>query len=151
MHVDPRLNDIDDCLYRVAARALIIQDDKILLVQELPEMWWGFPGGGVDHGETVQSSLAREIAEELGVPPTEISSGQDIAYYNIGAVSNRIPRMNLFYKVSLPAELLQKTAHVAAWGWFTKSEFLALSLSPSYDKAALAHVVFDKTPHAQPA
>jgi hypothetical protein len=29
MQIDSRLNDIDDCLYRVAARVLIVQDDKV--------------------------------------------------------------------------------------------------------------------------
>jgi len=56
MYVDPRLNQIDDCLYRVATKAIIMQDDKVLLVQETPELWWGFPGGGIDHGETAESA-----------------------------------------------------------------------------------------------
>lgn len=96
MQIDPRLNDIDDCLYRIAARALVIQNDKILLVKENSDMWWAFPGGGVDHGETVESSLVREVEEELGVPAKDISLDFQIAYYNIGNVVNSIPRMNFF-------------------------------------------------------
>jgi 8-oxo-dGTP pyrophosphatase MutT (NUDIX family) len=121
---------------------LIVHDNKVLLVQETPEMWWAFPGGGVDHGETVESCLAREIEEELGVPAKDVSSDFQIAYYNIGKVVNGIPRMNLFYKVSLPEELLEKTAHVATWEWFTKDEFLELAMNPSYDKAKLVDVIF---------
>lgn len=142
MDIDPRLNDIDDCLYRVATRALIVHDDKILLVQEIPEMWWGFPGGGVDHGETAESSLIREIEEELGVPAQDITSDFTIAYYTLGTVSNHIPRMNVFYNVMVPTASLKKTAHVATWAWFTKAEFLDLNLSPSYDKTKLADVIF---------
>ena len=64
MQIDPRLNDIDDCLYRVAARVLIVQDGKVLLVKEaIGGTWWALPGGGVDHGETVESSLVREVEE----------------------------------------------------------------------------------------
>src|SRR3982751_4261747 len=124
MQIDPRLNDIDDCLYRVAIRALVIQDNKILLVKEKDEEWWGFPGGGVDHGETVESSLTREVEEELGVPAAEVSSDFQIAYYTIGKVVNAIPRMNLFFKVSVPEALLTSTSHVTMWEWFTKEEFL---------------------------
>lgn len=68
MQIDPRLNDIDDCLYRVAIRMLVIHNDKVLLVKEADDDWWALPGGGVDHGETVESTLTREIEEELGVP-----------------------------------------------------------------------------------
>ena len=143
MLINPQLNDIDDCLYRVAAKAVIVQNGKVLLVREIPEMWWGFPGGGVDHGETVQSSLARECEEELGVPAKEVTSDFKIAHYTIGTVVNGIPRMNLFFKVSLPEELLKKTTHVAELGWFTEDAFTELHMSPSYDdRANLVDVIF---------
>lgn len=142
MTIDPRLNDIDDCLYRVAARVLIIQDNKVLLVQE-PEKWWAFPGGGVDHGESLELALRREVEEELGVPAKEVASDFQIAYYNIGNVVNGVPRMNLFFKVSVPEELLEKTTHVEQWTWFTKDEFMKVDLHASYDKTKLANVIFN--------
>ncbi len=142
MQIDSRLNDIDDCLYRVAVRALIVRGSKVLLVQETPELWWAFPGGGVDHGETIAATLVREIEEELGVPAEAVSADPEIAAYTIGQVVNAVPRMNIFFKVIIPEEQLQKTHHVAAWAWFTKDEFLKLNLHPSYDKAGLASVIF---------
>lgn len=143
MQIDPRLNDIDDCLYRVAIRVLIIQNNKILLVKE-NEGWWAFPGGGVDHGETAESSFVREVEEELGIPPKDISSDFEIVYYNIGNIVSAVPRMNLFFKASVPEELLAKTDHVTDWRWFTKDEFLKVDLHASYDKAELAKVIFDE-------
>lgn len=121
MNVNPKLNEIDDCLYRVATKGMIVQDGKLPLVKELPEMWWGFPGGGVDHGETVESSLVREVEEEVGDP-----------------------RMNLFFKVSPSKDLVKKTDEVAEPGWFTRDEFMELYMSPSYaDRQQLADVIFD--------
>ncbi|HEV7453879.1 MAG TPA: NUDIX domain-containing protein [Candidatus Saccharimonadales bacterium] len=143
MHIDPRLNEIDDCLYRVAIRVLIVQDSKILLVKEASDDWWAFPGGGVDHGETVESTLVREVEEELDVPAKEVSSDFQIACYNIGSVVNTVPRMNLFFKASVSEERIGKTAHVAKWGWFTKSEFMKLDMNSSYNKATLAAVIFE--------
>src|SRR5690349_4814926 len=121
MHIDPRLNDIDDCLYRVATRVLIVKDNKVLLVKEaIGGTWWALPGGGVDHDETIESSLVREVEEELGVPAKEVLSDFQIVHYNIGNVVNAIPRMNLFFKVLVPQEQLTKTDHVEKWAWFTK-------------------------------
>jgi NADH pyrophosphatase NudC (nudix superfamily) len=138
MRIDPRLNDIDDCLYRVAIRVLIIQNDKVLLVKEISDNWWALPGGGVDHGETVESALM------LGVPACEVSSDFQIVYYNIGNVVNAIPRMNLFFKASVPEELLTKTDHISDWKWFTKDEFLQADLHTSYDKNKLVTVIFGR-------
>lgn len=143
MEIDPRLDQIDDCLYRVAVRALIVQDDKVLLVKEKDDEWWALPGGGVDHGETVQSTLTREVEEELGVPADKVTSDFKLAYYTIGSVVNAIPRMNLFFKATLPVEMLRKTSDVAEWEWFTKGEFLVARLHPSYDKNAIALTIFD--------
>lgn len=144
MNIDSRLNHIDDCLYRVAARVLIVRNGKVLLVKEDSEDWWAIPGGGIDHGETIKSSLIREVEEELAVPANRISSDFEIIHYNIGNVVNGVPRMNLFFKASVPQELLRKTSHVAGLKWFTKDEFLQADMHPSYDKATLAVVIFGR-------
>jgi 8-oxo-dGTP pyrophosphatase MutT (NUDIX family) len=143
MHIDPRLNEIDGSLYRVAIRAIIAQDEKVLLVNENDGGdWWAIPGGGVDHGETIESCLFREIEEELGVPATSVLCNFQIIYYDIGKVVNDIPRMNIFFKASIPEKQIKKTAHVEKWTWFTKKDFLELDMNPSYDKPALANVIF---------
>ncbi len=144
MKIDSRLNEIDDCLYRVATKALVVNGDKVLLVKEIPEMWWGFPGGGVDHGETAEAALIRELEEELGVSAKDITTDYKIAHHTIGTIVDEIPRMNMFYKVSVASEALQKTDHVAEWRWFSRQEFMGLNMSPSYsDRAKLASVIFD--------
>jgi|SRR6185503_9548619 len=142
MEVDSRLNDIDDCLYRVAIRVLIVQKDKVLLVKEVSDGWWALPGGGIDHGEMVETSLRREVEEELGVPAKEVLSNFQIVHYNIGNVVNGVPRMNLFFKATVPEKLLEKTAHVTEWKWFTKDEFLKVDMHPSYERTKLVGVIF---------
>lgn len=144
--IDPRLNDIDDCLYRVAARVLVVRDGKVLLVKEHDDDWWALPGGGIDHGESIEVALKREIEEELGVPAKEVSSNFQIVHYNIGSVVNGVPRMNLFFTVSVPEEFLKSTSHVAEWKWFTEAEFLNAGLHPSYSKEKLAVVIFAGRP-----
>ncbi|MEU4801492.1 NUDIX hydrolase [Actinosynnema sp. NPDC023587] len=53
---------------RVAAYAVIIEDDRILLSRWLgPERpRWILPGGGIDHGEDPYDAVIREVFEETG-------------------------------------------------------------------------------------
>lgn len=55
---------------RLAALAVSLRDDHVLLVQRRnpPDAGlWGFPGGHVEPGETALAAAARELAEETGV------------------------------------------------------------------------------------
>lgn len=143
MDIDSRLEEIDDSLYRVAVRALVVSGNKILAVKEVDGGdWWAIPGGGVDYGESLKDCLLREIEEEIGVHVGSVSSDFQIVHYNIGKVVNGVPRMNVFFKVSVPEDEIIKTDHVEKWGWFTQDEFMELGMNPSYDKAELAKVTF---------
>ncbi|HEX3082522.1 MAG TPA: NUDIX hydrolase [Candidatus Saccharimonadia bacterium] len=51
-------------LYRVSVKALIRDDqDRLLLVKE-GGSHWELPGGGLDHHETIEEALRRELREE---------------------------------------------------------------------------------------
>jgi len=59
---------------RVAAYALVVRDDHVLLTR-ISERGhhtgsWTLPGGGVDHGESPREALEREMVEECGVACT---------------------------------------------------------------------------------
>jgi ADP-ribose pyrophosphatase YjhB (NUDIX family) len=58
-------------LQRVAAYALILRDDQILLTRLARRVSadekWHLPGGGLDHGENPRDGLVREIREETGL------------------------------------------------------------------------------------
>ena len=52
---------------RVAAGALFVDDDRVLLVHKTYGNGWDIPGGYVDVGESPAAACRRELREELGV------------------------------------------------------------------------------------
>ncbi|WP_431298364.1 NUDIX domain-containing protein [Tabrizicola sp. BL-A-41-H6] len=58
---------------RIAARALILEEDRLLLVNAYPggtSDLWCAPGGGVEAGQSLPYNLAREVHEETGLTVT---------------------------------------------------------------------------------
>lgn len=72
---------------RLSARALILQDDRLLLVNAYPggrSDLWCCPGGGVHAGTALPANLVREVHEETGLtvavgPPALINEFHDPA------------------------------------------------------------------------
>jgi ADP-ribose pyrophosphatase YjhB (NUDIX family) len=57
-----------DCI-RVSVEAIVVVDGRILLAKQRDSqgVWYCLPGGGQEHGETVEAALVRECAEETGL------------------------------------------------------------------------------------
>lgn len=54
-------------IYRVVAKALITDHEGKVLVVKEGQDFWSLPGGGLEHGESAQDCLKREIIEEIGL------------------------------------------------------------------------------------
>lgn len=52
---------------RIAAGALFVEADRVLLVRKTYGNRWDIPGGYVDHGESPANACRREIREEIGL------------------------------------------------------------------------------------
>jgi 8-oxo-dGTP diphosphatase len=50
----------------VGVRAMVIEDDKVLLVRMHGSTIWDLPGGGVKRGEALHEAAVRETYEETG-------------------------------------------------------------------------------------
>jgi ADP-ribose pyrophosphatase YjhB (NUDIX family) len=72
---------------RLAVRALILVQDRLLLVNAWPGQQsdlWTVPGGGVEAGASLPDNLIREVAEETGLsvavgPPALVNEFHDPA------------------------------------------------------------------------
>jgi 8-oxo-dGTP diphosphatase len=97
---------------RLAAKALIRRDDQVLLARlsanAVESGRWTLPGGGVDHGESPETALVREVFEEAGLTP-EVRTlvGVHDAHLTGNAPDGRLEdfhAVNLVYEAELPAD-----------------------------------------------
>lgn len=64
----PNLGRKTDYLFRISMKSLVRNDqNQILVVKETGRTWWDLPGGGMDHGESVKDTIARELQEEANL------------------------------------------------------------------------------------
>lgn len=63
---------------QVGVGVIIIQNAKVLLGKRLSkhgEATWGFPGGHLEYGETVEECAKREVLEETGITLRKLEQG----------------------------------------------------------------------------
>jgi 8-oxo-dGTP pyrophosphatase MutT (NUDIX family) len=65
---DSPLTRKTDYLYRISLKCLGRNEKgEVLVVKETGHDWWDLPGGGMDHGEDIKSTIVREMKEEVNL------------------------------------------------------------------------------------
>jgi len=104
----------------IGVRGVLIDEDRIFLIRHTYVPGWQFPGGGVEPGESCQTSLGREIFEETGYRLT--GEGQLLNVYLNTIASDR--DHVLVYKCC-DFELdtvFRPNAEIAEAGWFNRHD-----------------------------
>ena len=113
---------------RVAAGAVVLHDDKVLLVlrgQPPAEGVWAIPGGSVELGETLQAAAEREVLEETGL---NVRAGEIIYTFEsiqrdqLGRVKVHYVIIDLLAEPLDPAQPCSPADDVKDAGWFTWPE-----------------------------
>ena len=96
---------------------VIIEDNKVLLVQEKKQMayaLWNFPGGKLEPGETPEQAAYREIREELNVDLINPKLVKTYPVQNLGVNLD----LNTFTG-SIKGNIKIKDDELLAYGWFS--------------------------------
>ncbi len=118
--------------------AVIIRDGKILqgMRNYTPDKWkqisvWTTPGGRCDEGETLEQTVRREVAEEVGITELEIKD-------YIGEVSgakegDSVP---IFYATTTQDAKLMEPEKFSEWRWVPVEEYMQEGPYSSMNPAA---------------
>ncbi len=120
-----------DSIYRVCIKALIRNDEGVLLARE-PSGVWDLLGGGIEELESPEACLEREIFEETGLKVADISSNP-VHFYT--SASNRgNPVANIVYEVELESGELMPSGECEELRFMNFAESNKVALSPSAKK-----------------
>lgn len=115
---------------RLAVRALILHEDRLLLVNAYPGArlgLWCAPGGGCEAGQSLPQNLVREVHEETGLT---ITVGRPVLVNEFHDPDTGFHQIDLFFRCALAAGDLDDTwidpeAIVTQRRFFSQSELAA--------------------------
>jgi 8-oxo-dGTP diphosphatase len=93
-------NNTPNAYYRVSIKALILDNTgkKFAVILE-DNGNWELPGGGLDHGESIEDCLKRELKEEMGLIVNEIYPNP--LYTMVGKNMNDSWSINIVFKIKV--------------------------------------------------
>jgi 8-oxo-dGTP diphosphatase len=121
--------DIPSPYYRVSLKAIILDSRQRILVLQDQDGTWELPGGGLDHGESMQHCLRREIMEELGVGVDNINFSTMYPYISKGRTGHW--RFKLALAVKLSDHDFKTGANVKRCDFVTAAELAKLPMVDS--------------------
>lgn len=143
---------------RTAARALIIDDDKVLTIKmkgPLGEYFYVLPGGGQQHGESLEEGLQRECLEEIGL---QVTIG-DVVYcrdyigknHKFHKAHKDFHQLEIVFSCKVDKDLVKDAGHSpdnrqVGILWIPISELSEYELYPIAMRDALCSGQFNKLP-----
>lgn len=123
--------------YRVSLKAIIFDSQKRVLVLQDEDGTWELPGGGLDHGESMQHCLRRELMEELGVGVDSIDFSAMYPYLSKGRTGHW--RFKLAVVVQINSLEFKSGTNVKKIKFVTNKELAQLPMADS-EAGIKAHI-----------
>ena len=116
---------------RFGAKALVTNDDRVLLVRERHDdgsPFWTLPGGGVESGESLSECLSREITEEIRC---RASVGERVGRFVYRHTSRPATTVYTIFEATLESEPAPNPSErILDYDWLKPSETLSTTLEP---------------------
>ncbi|WP_116130928.1 NUDIX domain-containing protein [Tropicimonas sp. IMCC34043] len=120
---------------RLAVRAVLLHEDRLLLVNAWPgdrcDLWCA-PGGGAECGRSLPQNLAREIHEETGL---SIHVGEPCLVNEFHDPGGKFHQVEVFFRCRLTAGALSDdwpdpAGVVSRRRWVSRTEIATLRVKP---------------------
>ncbi len=131
-------------LFQIGIKAIIRNDENQILLLKNKD-YWDIPGGRIDQGEDIETTLLRELNEEIGVNHIAqkqlwdvVKSVKQLPYGNM-----MTSLMLIVYCVQLPADQIPHSCEPGAVLHWVSSEEAANRLKNKYPDSfcqAVAHL-----------
>ena len=114
--------------FRVSTKAAIfISDrDKVLVIHMDQVNGWGLPGGHIEHDETPDEAIARELHEECGVASNDLKH-VDFFMHSEGKLILAYAGTTDQLELKSPQDNLEGIPK-----WLTRDEFELIEIEPNY-------------------
>ncbi|MEO8665628.1 MAG: NUDIX hydrolase [Ignavibacteria bacterium] len=136
------MTSIPNNYYRTSIKALVLNEENKFLLTKESDGRWELPGGGMDHGESPEACLIREIKEEMGL--TVIYFCKQPSYFYTDKHLKYEYVANVLFEVKLEHLNFTPSNECTEVRFFTKEEALKENLFPNV-KVFLT--VFDPNNH----
>lgn len=97
--------DMNNYKLQVAARALVVKEDKLLLVSN-EGMFWYTPGGRQNANETLPECVVREVKEETGI---NVHADEIISVFDFFDKKNAIHKVEVYFATKIKSDIIPTT------------------------------------------
>lgn len=118
---------------KTTVKALFEKDKKILLVKD-PKGIWEMPGGRIEHGETPEEALKRELQEELGWNNVDIKNIVDSWTFSSEVDDTQYHFIILTYICDSSEEEIKENDEYTEYRWVPVDEIDGLNMRDGYKK-----------------